>query len=114
MGSPTFDDQKPFSWSAQNSTVDTCRPNQHHGHPDTFNFSWHTFPASVDGSYAANPLVTELLVDKNTRSHHLRSGSEAVSTSPSAILGLLLGLALVALFAVRRRHARSETTEDYI
>lgn len=46
--SPTFDDEKPFSWSSQNASVDTCRPTQHVGHPDTFNFGWHTFPSAVE------------------------------------------------------------------
>jgi hypothetical protein len=45
--SPTYDENEPFSWAKQNAAVDNCKPSQHVGHPDTFNFKWHHFPDRV-------------------------------------------------------------------
>mmetsp|Transcript_96577 Transcript_96577/g.196236 ORF Transcript_96577/g.196236 Transcript_96577/m.196236 type:complete len:159 (-) Transcript_96577:195-671(-) len=46
VSSPTTDGVRPFSWSEQNISVDGCKPSQHVGHPNTFNFSWHALPGS--------------------------------------------------------------------
>jgi len=49
VSSPTFGGgEPPFSWSAQNASVDGCMPSQHVGQPDTFDFGWYALPSSVD------------------------------------------------------------------
>eukprot|EP00928_Gymnodinium_smaydae_P057215 TRINITY_DN40483_c0_g1_i1.p1 TRINITY_DN40483_c0_g1~~TRINITY_DN40483_c0_g1_i1.p1 ORF type:complete len:652 (+),score=77.19 TRINITY_DN40483_c0_g1_i1:70-2025(+) len=42
--SPTYDNEPPFAWSAQNHSLDSCSPLTHVGHPDIFNFEWYKFP----------------------------------------------------------------------
>lgn len=45
VAGPTHDDEKPFSWRLQNTSVDGCRPSQHVGQPETFDFGWYAFPS---------------------------------------------------------------------
>jgi hypothetical protein len=60
--SPTYDDNEPFSWSQQDSSAENCRPEQHVGHPDVFNFGWYSFPSSFEHPPRAGlPLASEEL-----------------------------------------------------
>jgi len=53
--SPTFEDRQPFAWSKQDASMENCRPEEHIGHPDVFNFGWYSFPDKF-----ANPNVASI------------------------------------------------------
>lgn len=38
--------EQPFAWSRVNDKLDGCKPENHIGHPDTFDFDWYKMPAS--------------------------------------------------------------------
>jgi len=91
-----FSEDQPFSWSLQDPTIDSCKPEHHQGHPETFNFSWHRLP-----SIWAEEEV--LLAARGGRLGSLAAGS----------LGALLagGVAFVVVTLVgrsQRQHSRLE------
>merc|ERR1711990_632463 len=48
VGAPTYSigdgGLRPFSWDEQDASQEGCKPEQHVGHPKTFNFGWYLFP----------------------------------------------------------------------
>jgi hypothetical protein len=125
--SPTFDDQKPFSWSDQNVLVDTCRPEQHVGHPDTFNFGWHTFPSAVEADEALGFSLAEdnsqvLLLsdlrgsaksDVSENKFHLSVSDffSGLAASGGCLVGFAFVVGCLAVFFVRMS---DDVAQDYI
>jgi len=96
VSSPTFDlEERPFSWSRQNVSVGGCRPEQHLGHPDTFNFSWYTLASQVDqASESEERLSGEASAEAALLSTSL--GSPAL-TGAVAVLAAALAAAFAAV-----------------
>lgn len=97
VSSPTFDrEEHAFSWSRQNVSVDGCKPQQHFGHPDTFNFPWYTLTSRAGHAAESNERLTGEV-------------SEAMLLSPSSGLLMIIRAAVVvaaAFAAVAAFHFR--------
>jgi hypothetical protein len=99
--SPTFDDERPFSWSDQNQSLDSCRPDNHVGHPNTFNFSWYSFPDAFETQSVTSAVAS---LGSNMA---LRGGAMVFGRSPLkapatefAFVGVCIAMAAVFVWLV--------------
>lgn len=100
VASPAFDGARPFSWSDQDPRVDGCAPNQHVGHPDTFNFSFYSMPSRW--IHADSQVLAE--------AKHEVDGPVAVQVFLGLCLVFVLGSISLALF--RKIWRRSTASDD--
>lgn len=84
--------ERAFSWSSVNTKVDGCKPDEHIGHPDTFDFGWHVFPASWPSPASETQLVS---LEHLPMLSVLASGSK----TQIAILSLALACSILALLS---------------
>lgn len=93
VSAPTRSHGAPaFSWSSVDTTVDGCKPHEHVGHPDTFDFGWHVFPARWPSLASETLLLSSETLPMLSA---LASGRE----TQTAILCLALACSTLALLS---------------